>query len=149
MLSIKETEDGITFAVKVLPRSSRCEIAGIQEDALKLKITAPPVEGLANEECIRFLAKLLHVGKSNIRIIGGGAIEKKSASHCRNDEKGVRSKASERKSLNSTASLTPGGLLNRGHLSVFLIKSRVVFLSLHQVLLPKSCKVRLEEMILD
>lgn len=71
MLPIKETEDGITFTIRVLPRSSRCEIAGIQDNALKLKITAPPVEGLANEECIKFLSKRLDVAKSGIKIVMG------------------------------------------------------------------------------
>ena len=77
MISITETEDGITFSIKVMPRSSRCEIVGVQEDALKLKITAPPVDGSANEECIRYLSKLLHIGKSSIRIIGGEHSRKK------------------------------------------------------------------------
>ncbi len=71
MVLIRETTEGITFALRVLPRSSRCELAGIQGDAVKLKITAPPVEGLANEECIRFLSKTLQVPKTSIRIVGG------------------------------------------------------------------------------
>jgi uncharacterized protein (TIGR00251 family) len=72
MLPVKETGDGITFAIRVLPRSSRCEIAGVQDNALKLKITAPPVEGAANEECIKFLSKRLDVAKSRISIVTGG-----------------------------------------------------------------------------
>ncbi len=71
LLPIKETEDGVSFAVKVLPRSSRCEIAGIQDGALRIRITAPPVEGLANEECIKFISKRLGIGKTNIRIVSG------------------------------------------------------------------------------
>jgi hypothetical protein len=77
MFSIKESEDGISFSIKVLPRSSRCEIAGIQDDTLKIKITAPPVEGLANEECIRFLSKQLSISKSRIRIVSGHQSRKK------------------------------------------------------------------------
>jgi uncharacterized protein (TIGR00251 family) len=71
MISIKETTDGVVFNIRVLPRSSRCELTGIQDDALKLKITAPPVEGKANEECIGFLSKLLGIRKSSIKIIAG------------------------------------------------------------------------------
>ncbi|MBN2255818.1 MAG: YggU family protein [Deltaproteobacteria bacterium] len=76
--SVKETTDGVVFKVRVLPRSSRCEIAGIQDDALKLKITAPPVEGQANEECIRFLSRALGVKRNRISITAGGKSKNKS-----------------------------------------------------------------------
>jgi hypothetical protein len=71
MIPVKETKAGVSFHIRVLPRSSRCEVAGIQDDALKLKITAPPVEGQANEECIRFLAEKLGVRKAQVQITGG------------------------------------------------------------------------------
>jgi hypothetical protein len=76
--SIKETAVGVAFKVRVLPRSSRCEVVGIQDDALKLKITAPPVEGQANEECIRFLSRLLDVKRNSISITAGGKSKNKS-----------------------------------------------------------------------
>lgn len=78
MLPIKETKDGVIFNIRVVPRSSRCEVAGIQEDALKLKITAPPVEGKANEECIKFLADKLGVRKSRVTIIAGHKSKRKT-----------------------------------------------------------------------
>ncbi|MBN1662895.1 MAG: YggU family protein [Deltaproteobacteria bacterium] len=78
MIPFKETKDGVVFHVRVLPRSSRCEVAGIRDDALKLKITAPPVEGQANEECIRFLADRLGVSKSRVHITGGHKSKKKT-----------------------------------------------------------------------
>jgi hypothetical protein len=71
MLLINETADGITFSVRVLPRSSRSEPAGIIDGVLKLKITAPPVEGAANEECIRVIARVLGVSKSRVEIASG------------------------------------------------------------------------------
>lgn len=67
----KVTKDGVILNIRVLPRSSRCEIAGIQDGNLKIKITAPPVEGKANEECIRFLSDRLGVKKSRISIVAG------------------------------------------------------------------------------
>lgn len=70
-LSLRETKDGIVFQVKVTPRSSRCEITGVQDGVLKLKITAPPVEGKANEECIRCLSEAIGVKRSQVTIIGG------------------------------------------------------------------------------
>jgi uncharacterized protein (TIGR00251 family) len=71
MLTVRETDRGVTFQIRVLPRSSKCELAGIHGDALKIKITAPPVEGKANEECIRFLADLFNVKKTDVAIAAG------------------------------------------------------------------------------
>lgn len=71
MLQIKETPEGVTFPVRVLPRSSRNEIAGEHEGALKVKLTAPPVEGAANKALIEFLSDKLGVAKSGIEIIIG------------------------------------------------------------------------------
>ncbi len=78
MLPFKKTGRGFTFQIQVLPRSSRCEVVGIQDKALKLKITSPPVEGKANEECIRFLADRLRIRKSQIEIITGHKSRKKT-----------------------------------------------------------------------
>jgi uncharacterized protein (TIGR00251 family) len=71
MLWIQETADGVVFKVIVQPRSSRNEIAGLQGDALKIRLTAPPVEGAANKMCVEFLAKSLKVRKSDVEIIRG------------------------------------------------------------------------------
>jgi hypothetical protein len=78
MLPIKETKDGVIFNIKVVPRSSRSELTGVQEDALKLKITASPVEGKANEECVKFLADKLGVKKSRVAIIAGHKSKRKT-----------------------------------------------------------------------
>ena len=71
MLTVRETDRGVTFQIRVLPRSSKCELAGLQGDALKIRITAPPIEGRANEECIRFLASLFNVKRTDIAIAAG------------------------------------------------------------------------------
>lgn len=71
MIPFQESTEGILFQIKVLPRSSRCGTAGRHGDALKLKITAPPVEGKANEEVIRFLARCLGVKTAQINIVSG------------------------------------------------------------------------------
>ncbi len=78
MLPVKETERGLIFHVRVTPRSSCCEVVGIQDDALRIRITSPPVEGKANEECVRFLADLLGVKKSQVEIISGHKGRKKT-----------------------------------------------------------------------
>jgi uncharacterized protein (TIGR00251 family) len=71
MIPIRETETGVVFRIRVVPRASRCEPAGFQDDALKIRITVPPVEGKANEACIALLAELLGVKKAQVTIIAG------------------------------------------------------------------------------
>jgi uncharacterized protein (TIGR00251 family) len=71
MVWMQETPEGIVIKVVVLPRGAANEIVGLQGDALKIKLTAPPVEGAANKMCIQFLAKSLKVPKSDVIIIQG------------------------------------------------------------------------------
>jgi uncharacterized protein (TIGR00251 family) len=63
--------------VKVEPRSSRTMAAGLHGDALKVKLTSPPVEGKANEELIEFLSELLKVKKCDIKILRGQSSKQK------------------------------------------------------------------------
>src|SRR5437660_11914109 len=71
MLSIHETAGGISFQVKVHPRAKKNGITGTLGEALKLSLTAPPVEDRANEACIEFFARLLKVPRSSITIASG------------------------------------------------------------------------------
>ena len=71
MLSVKETTAGVTFSVRVLPRSSRSEIIGEAEGILRVKLTAPPVEGAANKALVELLADRLKIAKSRITILTG------------------------------------------------------------------------------
>jgi len=71
MIPIRDTASGATFSVKVHPRAKKDAIAGIVGDALKLALTAPPVEGKANEACIRFFAEFLRVPRSSVTIAAG------------------------------------------------------------------------------
>lgn len=59
------------LTVKVHPRARRSAIAGRFGEAWKLDLAAPPVDGKANEECIRFFAALCDVPKSSVRIVTG------------------------------------------------------------------------------
>ena len=78
MLKIREVENYVTFSVRVQPRSSKNEICGIYGDAIKIKLTSPPVEGEANEGLIKFLSDILKISKGQIEIISGHKSRTKS-----------------------------------------------------------------------
>ena len=77
MFSIHDTPAGATFAVQLHPRARKNAITGELGDAIKLSLTAPPVEGRANEACIKFLANLLKVPRSSITIASGQSKRRK------------------------------------------------------------------------
>jgi uncharacterized protein (TIGR00251 family) len=59
------------LTVKVHPRARRSALAGRIGDAWKLSLAAPPVDGKANDECVRYLAELAGVPRSRVRIVKG------------------------------------------------------------------------------
>ncbi len=61
----------VRLRVRVQPRASRTEVAGAYGDALRIRVAAPPVDGEANEELVRWLAKCLGVARSRVRIVSG------------------------------------------------------------------------------
>ncbi len=67
----------VTFVVKIHPRAQKNAITGQLGDVLKLSLTAPPVEGRANEACIKFFANLLKVPRSSITIASGQTSRRK------------------------------------------------------------------------
>jgi uncharacterized protein len=71
MIPVRDTAAGVTFTVKVQPRARKNAITGVVGDALKLALTAPPVDGRANEACIKFFANLLDVPRSSVTIASG------------------------------------------------------------------------------
>jgi hypothetical protein len=77
MLAIHDSAAGATFAVKVQPRARKSAITGELGSALKLALTAPPIEGRANDACIEFFAKLLKVPRSSVTIASGAASRNK------------------------------------------------------------------------
>ena len=71
MIQFHDACDGATFTVKVHPRGRKNAITGEVGDALKVSLTAPPVEGRANEACIEFFAEVLNVPRSSVSIAAG------------------------------------------------------------------------------
>jgi len=72
------TKDSRLVSVKVVPRSSKKGIAGIEGDVVKIKVTAPPVDGAANEQVIEIIAEAMKVRKSDVDIIRGSASRTKT-----------------------------------------------------------------------
>jgi uncharacterized protein (TIGR00251 family) len=71
MIPVHDSPSGATFAIKIHPRARKNAITGKLGDALKLSLTAPPVEGKANAACIEFFANLLKVPRSSVTIAAG------------------------------------------------------------------------------
>jgi uncharacterized protein (TIGR00251 family) len=70
---IERTATGIRLRLHVQPRASRSELAGRHGDAIKVRLTAPPVDGAANEALLRFLALQLQVPRSALSLVAGGS----------------------------------------------------------------------------
>jgi uncharacterized protein len=68
---VHEAGGRVRFSVRVQPRASRSEIAGVYGDALKVRLSAPPVDGAANDALIEFLAHVFAVGRRDVRILAG------------------------------------------------------------------------------
>lgn len=77
MIPIRDSSAGASFAVKVHPRARKNAVTGILGDALKVALTAPPVEGRANQACIEFLAEVLRLPRSSVTIAAGPASRNK------------------------------------------------------------------------
>ena len=71
MVPVTQGAQGVTFAVKVHPRARKNAITGVVGDALKLALTAPPVEGKANQAVIEFFADLFAIPRSSVTIASG------------------------------------------------------------------------------
>ena len=71
MIPIQQSESGVSFQVRVHPRAKKNAITGEVGDALKVALTAPPVDGKANAACIEFFAKLLKVPRASVTIAAG------------------------------------------------------------------------------
>lgn len=68
---LKASGQELHLTLKVSPRASRNEIAGPMGDALRIKVTAPPVDSAANEAVIRFLAEQLGCSRSSLHLVRG------------------------------------------------------------------------------
>lgn len=74
----KETKDGKILRLKVIPNSSKNEIIENEDGSVKIKLTAPPVDGKANKCLIEFLAKTFKVPKTSLEVIKGQTSKEKT-----------------------------------------------------------------------
>ena len=70
-LSLLEQDGGTSFRVRVAPRAAREALLGVHDGALKVSLTAPPVEGAANDALVRLLAKTLGVPRRSVSVLHG------------------------------------------------------------------------------
>ena len=71
LIDIREERDSVTFRVRVQPRASGNRLAGVVNGAVKVRLTAPPVDGEANDACLKFLAGLFGVPASAVEMVSG------------------------------------------------------------------------------
>jgi uncharacterized protein (TIGR00251 family) len=71
VIRYSEHDRGLTFAVRVVPRASSSAIVGEHDGALRIRIAAPPVEGAANRELIKVLAKCFDLPQNAVEIVSG------------------------------------------------------------------------------
>jgi uncharacterized protein (TIGR00251 family) len=71
VIEYTEADGAVTFRVRVAARASRSAIAGEHDGALKVRVAAPPVEGAANEELTRLLAREFGVPTRDVEIVSG------------------------------------------------------------------------------
>lgn len=77
-LWFRETADGVTFRVHVQPRAARNRLQGMHDDALKISLTAPPVEGAANRLCRDYIAQLLGLPRALVEVVSGHKSRRKT-----------------------------------------------------------------------
>jgi len=71
MTCLRTTPDGVVIHLFVQPRASRNGLVGEVEGELKVRLTSPPVDGAANQLCVKFFAKLLGVARSQLELVAG------------------------------------------------------------------------------
>jgi len=78
MLRYTEADGSLIFTVRVAPRASKSAVAGERDGALKVRVAAPPVDGAANEELVKTLAKALSVPTRAVEIVSGHSSKTKT-----------------------------------------------------------------------
>ena len=75
---VRPHKKGVEINIHVLPRSSQSKITGLHDDSVKVKLTKPPVDGQANAECCRVIAKYFGLSKSQVSVLKGASSRQKT-----------------------------------------------------------------------
>lgn len=78
MKPVETTRDGVRIRLHVQPRAARTELAGRFGDAIKVRLSSPPVDGVANQELVDFLAEALSVPRISVELVAGHASRRKT-----------------------------------------------------------------------
>ena len=70
---LRDCESGVTLSVRVTPRAGRDEVVGVEANLLRVRLSAPPVEGAANAALVSLLAGWLNVPRSQVALLRGGS----------------------------------------------------------------------------
>jgi uncharacterized protein len=87
---VERRGDAVRIRVRAQPRASRTAVAGAYDGALRVRLAAPPVDGEANVELVRFLAGLLGIAASRVRIVHGAGSRSKTVEIAGVDEAALR-----------------------------------------------------------
>ena len=86
---IKEVEEGLIIRIKIVPNSSKNDII-LEDEFIKIKVTAQPIENKANKALIEFLSKSFKIPKTNIEIIKGETSKEKTILFKSNNEEKLK-----------------------------------------------------------
>jgi uncharacterized protein (TIGR00251 family) len=78
LTAVVATAGGVRLRLRVQPRASRTEVAGLRGDEIRVRVAAPPVDGAANEALVRFLAERLGVARSAVVVASGSGARSKA-----------------------------------------------------------------------
>lgn len=91
---IKETQDGLLIRIKIVPNSSKNDLI-IEDEFIKVKVTAQPIENKANKALVEFLSKKFKIPKTSIQIVKGDTAKEKTLLFSINDEEKKQNVISE------------------------------------------------------
>lgn len=80
MPAIEATDQGCRIHIHAAPRASKSRVVGLHDDRIKIQIAAPPVDGAANAELLKFLAGVLNVPRSQLSLVAGESGKRKTVS---------------------------------------------------------------------
>ena len=95
MAYLEQTREGVLVSVRLQPKAGKTELADATDEYVKVKVTAAPVEGAANEACRRLFAKVFGIAKGHIQIVSGAKSRQKRILLGGLDEKAVSSRIAE------------------------------------------------------